>query len=220
MEEFVTKLPSPTELQRRCRVVSMLDALVEGKPLTRGDIGTVYQPNWRPGDDLVKYTNGGGDEWSIIFSNTAGVFIRGFAHDSDLSTYNEDDYWPGLIGDLPEPFTSDLKNPDLYDHYDSAPQMTVCVWRGAADTAWRHGKPKPTQWGHQGDGGEGLFGPLVEWTASKELEWQYPAPGHVIAEVAVQRVMNQASLTDELVRAFHPAPDITALRAEATRIGY
>lgn len=162
VERFAEKLPDPAELQRRCRVVSMLDALVVGKPLVEGYDGTIYHPSWRHGDDLVKYTNGGGDEWSIIFSAKDGVFVRGFVHDSDLSTYNEDDYWPGLVGDLPEPFTSDLKNPDLYQHYDTAPQMTVCVWRATADDTWRHGTLEPTQWGYYGDGGEGLFEPLVD----------------------------------------------------------
>lgn len=161
--EFAGKLPDPAELRRRCRVVALLDALVKGRALAKGDIGTVYQPNWRPGDDLVKYQDGGGDEWSIIFSDTAGVFIRGFAHESDLSTYNDDDYWPGLVGDLPEAFRSDLKNPDLYGYYDGAPQMTVCVWRGPADVAWRHGSPERTQWGYHGDGGEHLFDPLIDW---------------------------------------------------------
>lgn len=218
--EFAGRLPDPVELRRRCRVIAMLDALVEGRVLAKGDTGTVYQPNWRPGDDLVKYTDGGGDDWSIVFSAKEGVFIRGFDHESELSTYNEDDYWPGLVGDLPGPFTSDLKNPDLYDYYDGAPQMTVCVWRSPADIAWRHGSPKPTQWGHYGNGGEDLFEPLVVWRASRELDWLYPAQGHVIPESAVQRVMDQAALTDELVRAFHPHPDVGALRAEATRIGY
>ncbi|MFD6198485.1 hypothetical protein ACFWE3_17475 [Mycobacteriaceae bacterium NPDC060252] len=220
VEGFAEKLPDPAELQRRCRVVSMLDALVVGKPLVKGNDGTIYHPSWRHGDDLVKYTNGGGDEWSIIFSAKAGVFVRGFVHDSELSTYNEDDYWPGLVGDLPEPFTSDLKDPDLYQHYDTAPQMTVCVWRAPTDDTWRHGTLEPTQWGYYGDGGEGLFEPLVDWQASKELDWLYPDAGHVIPEPAVQQVMNQQPLTDGLIRAFHPNPDTGALRAEARRIGY
>ncbi|SLI06574.1 Uncharacterised protein [Mycobacteroides abscessus subsp. bolletii] len=137
-----------------------------------------------------------------------------------MSTYNEDDYWPGLVGDLPERFRSDLKSPDLYGYYDGAPQMTVCVWRGPADVAWRHGNPERTQWGYHGDGGEHLFDPLVDWHASKELDWLYPAQGHVIPESAVQQVMDQKPLTGELIRAFHPHPDITALRAVATQIGY
>lgn len=218
--EFAGKLPDPAELRRRCRVVALLDALVEGRALAKDDIGTVYQPNWHPGDDLVKYQNGGGDEWSIVFSATDGVFLRGFDHESDLSTYNEDDYWPGLVGDLPERFRSDLKNPDLYGYYDGAPQMTVCVWRGPTDIAWRHGSPQPTQWGYHGYGGEHLFDPLVDWHASKELDWLYPAQGHVIPESAIQQVMDQKPLTGELIRAFHPNPDIAALRAVATQIGY
>lgn len=218
--EFAGKLPDQAELRRRCRVLATLDALVKGRVLAKDDIGTVYQPNWRPGDDLVKYADGGGNEWSIVFSAKDGVFLRGFDHESDLSTYNEDDYWPGLVGDLPERFKSDLKNPDLYGYYDGAPQMTVCVWRGPADIAWRHGSPKPTPWGYHGYGGEDLFDPLVAWQASKELDWLYPEKGHVIPEPAVQQVMGQAPLTDALIRAFHPNPDVAALRAEAMRIGY
>lgn len=56
--EFAGKLPDLAELRRRCRVVALLDALVEGRALAKDDIGTVYQPNWRSGDDLVKYQNG------------------------------------------------------------------------------------------------------------------------------------------------------------------
>lgn len=56
--EFAGKLPDSAELRRRCRIVALLDALVEGRALARDDIGTVYQPNWRSGDDLVKYQNG------------------------------------------------------------------------------------------------------------------------------------------------------------------
>lgn len=218
--EFATKLPRPAELQRRCRVVAMLDALVEGHPLGKNDTGVLYQPNWRHGDDLVKEWDGGGNNWSIIFSAEHGVFIRGFDHESDMSSYNDDDYWPGLVGALPEPFRSDLKNPDLYDHYDGALQMTVCVWRGPTDTMWRYGKVEPTQWGYYGDGGEGMFEQLVDWRPREQLDWRYPAEGHEIPDEAVRRVMDQAPLTDDLIRAFHPSPDIAALRAVAVRIGY
>jgi hypothetical protein len=66
-------------------------------------------------DEAALMSNGSGDEYSIVFTDT-GVFIRVFDHESQMTPYANDDHalWPRLLDGLP-PF------PPSQGPYDTSP---------------------------------------------------------------------------------------------------
>ncbi|GGV05405.1 hypothetical protein GCM10010502_70370 [Kitasatospora aureofaciens] len=54
--------------------------------------------------------NGSGDEYSIVFA-PAGVYLRGFDHESPMSPYAEDGVWPGVVDSVHEESGRASRNP-------------------------------------------------------------------------------------------------------------
>ncbi|WP_308282422.1 hypothetical protein [Streptomyces lichenis] len=61
-------------------------------------------------------SNGSGDEYGIVFC-PAGVWIRGFDHESLMSPYARDELevWPGVLEEVPEVFREYVVEPAFSD---------------------------------------------------------------------------------------------------------
>ena len=71
--------------------------------------------------------------------SAAGVYVRGFGHESPMSPYGQDgEPWPGVIDNVPDVFKTFVEEPAFTDE-DGVPVVTVCLWREAMDDQWHHG---------------------------------------------------------------------------------
>jgi hypothetical protein len=89
-------------------------------------------------DQAALMSNGSGDEHSIVFTD-AGVFIRMFDHESDMTPYANDDHalWPGLLDGLPPEFRPYVTEPAFCD--EGKLNATAVLWRRAGDDRWHAG---------------------------------------------------------------------------------
>ena len=116
-----------------------------------------FDSRWSPGQEMASMRNGSGDEYSIVFS-AAGVFIRGFAHESSMSPYGGG-LWPGLIDSVPDVFAGSVNEPAF--SFDDRLNATVCIWRETADDRWHTGDIDYPDDAYA-DGADDLFAVLVE----------------------------------------------------------
>jgi hypothetical protein len=117
-------------LRTRSRAFAVLDCVLGGA----GDYPTyTFDPQWKPGVALAAMDTGSGDLYAIAF-DSIGVFLYGFAHESDLSPWRDNGtkaHWPGLLDGLPPELASYPAEPSfLYEDFFDA---TVVVWRETAD---------------------------------------------------------------------------------------
>ncbi|MFD8594820.1 hypothetical protein ACFV1L_07450 [Kitasatospora sp. NPDC059646] len=217
VEQVAAGLPGIAELRAHCRALAVLDAILLPD---RPDRYFSYDSRWNAaaGEQLASMRDGSGDEYAIVFT-PAGVLVRGFAHEAEMSPYGHEDrqVWPGVLDEVPAVFAGQLAEPAFGDE-DDVPAVTVCLWRRNADTAWRHGSidfpagPDP-------DGADGLFALLTD---RRPEAYHAHAEEYLEAEVdlaAVRAVLAGEPLTDELVAALNPGLGPADLAEDLAEIG-
>ena len=179
-----------------------------------------YDAGWGDGQEAAWMSNGSGDEYAVLFS-PAGVCLRGFDHESSLSPYARDDLsaWPGVIDDVPEAF-----RPFVDSGRDEwgVPAVTACLWRTAADVAWRHGVVDGPDGPPSGadDGASYVFELLTDPTPENYREFAehyYEVP---VDLAAVQHIYAARPLTDDVVASLRTDLSLAELKEDLDAIGY
>jgi hypothetical protein len=163
--------------------------------------------------------NGAGDEYSIVFS-PAGVYVRGFDHESPMSPYAEDGPWPGVLDEVPEVFRRYVEEPAFSDE-DGMPLVTACMWQETGDDGWTAGTIDfPESATENPDGARYLFQLLVDRSPEAFQRWAedyYEVP---VDLEAVRHVFSSGPLTEAVVRALNPEIGLADLAEDVGVIGY
>ncbi|WP_327674193.1 hypothetical protein [Kitasatospora sp. NBC_00458] len=202
MHDLLLRLPDIAAVRDRCRALAMLDAVLS--PDWEGRYYS-FDAQWGEGEEMASMRDGCGDDWFMVFSS-AGVYARGFAHESQNA--------PHLLTEVPEVFRSIVEEPAFAGH-DGSPIVTVCFWRQTGDAHWRAPVAAAT-------GGAELFGLLADGTAGAYREWaeEYYEPEHEPSLSAVEHVLALRPLTAEVVSALNPDTDLDELADDIAGIGY
>ncbi len=222
MDERVTvydvarRLPSIADLRDLCRSLAMLDAILSPDWESR-----YYSFNaaWADGEEMASMRNGSGDEYSIVFS-AAGVYVRGFCHESPMSPYgNDGEPWPGVIDEVPELFRPFVEEAAFTDE-DDVSVVTACLWRGAMDDRWHHGTIEFPEDAVDPDGATSLFELLVD--RSPEAFQRFAEDYYEVSVDlgAVSHVLALRPLSQELVSLLNSEASLTALAQDISEIGY
>ncbi|TXS06000.1 hypothetical protein EAO73_07910 [Streptomyces sp. col6] len=205
--ETATLLPGPEELRTHVRALAALDAAIGDDPRF---CCYTFDSAWAPGEETALMDNGSGDDFSVHFT-PAGVLIRGFDHESEMSPYVNDEVRPGVIDDVPASLRPLLDDPAFRDEGIDASRVTACLWREAGDTVWRTGSAIDFPAGSEDPDGSGfLFGLLTDRSpeavqAYFEDYYERPVPLEAIRHVLAGR-----PLTPAVTKALDPT---AALRA-------
>ncbi|MEV6964660.1 hypothetical protein AB0M47_06045 [Hamadaea sp. NPDC051192] len=135
IRDLLPRLPDIETLRQRCLALATLEAVASPEWQSRY---YSFDPRWADGEQMASMRNGSGDEYSIVFTG-AGVFLRGFAHESNMSpAANDEELWPGLLDGLPGVFQAQASEPAF--SYEGHLEATFCAWREHADVQWRTGE--------------------------------------------------------------------------------
>jgi hypothetical protein len=229
VHDVARRLPGIAALRARCRALAMLDAVLSPEWQYRW---YSFDAHWAPGEEMASMRNGSGDAYSIVFGS-AGVFIRGFDHESPMSPYalTPPRPWPGVIDDVPDVFAECVSEPAF-----SLPELgvlaaTACLWRQVDDDRWhagtidfprreRAGDPTAGSAGPDADGADWLFALLVEespdaYRRFAEDYYEVEVDGHAVAQVYALR-----PLDDDVVTALNPDTSLGDLADDIAEIGY
>jgi hypothetical protein len=209
-------LPGATVLREHCRALALLDAVLnpewEGRRHSFAD-------KWSETESVASMQNGAGDEYSIVFS-PAGVYVRGFDHESPMSPYAEDGPWPGVLDEVPEVFRRYVEEPAFSDE-DGMPLVTACMWQETGDDGWTAGTIDfPESATENPDGARYLFQLLVDRSPEAFQRWAedyYEVP---VDLEAVRHVFSSGPLTEAVVRALNPEIGLADLAEDVGVIGY
>ncbi|MFE3167939.1 hypothetical protein [Streptomyces sp. NPDC059224] len=209
-------LPSIADLRDLCRSLAMLDAILS--PDWEGRYYS-FNAGWADGEEMASMRNGSGDEYSIVFS-TAGVYVRGFCHESPMSPYgNDGEPWPGVIDEVPELFKSFVEEPAFTDE-DGVPVVTACLWRGATDDRWCHGVIEFPESAVDPDGATSLFELLVDRTPEAFQRFAEDYYEVSVDLAAVSHVVALRPLSQKLVSLLNPEVSLKDLAQDIAEIGY
>jgi hypothetical protein len=197
-------LPDPAELRAHLRALAVLDQAICRDPrFSRYSFSTT----WGPETEAALMDNGSGDDFSVLFT-PAGVLIRGFDHESEMSPYATDDeqVWPGVIDEVPAALRPLLDDPAFVDEGLGAPRVTACLWWETGDSAWRTGSGIEFPTGSPDPDGSGhLFRLLTDRspeTVQAHFEEDYGRP---VPLDTVRHVLAGHPLTPEAAHGLNPA---------------
>ncbi|MDK9498433.1 hypothetical protein QEZ40_003615 [Streptomyces katrae] len=216
VHEILPGLPDVAVLRDRCRALAVLEAVMDPAYAL-----FAYDAAWLETEEAALMDNGSGDDYAIVFS-AAGAWGRGFAHESAMSPYADDDLalWPGLVEAVPEVFRPYLTEPAFCD--EDALRATVVFWRETGDGAWRTGPvemPGDDPHGYA-DGARDLFGVLAAGTPEAYREFAEDYHERPVDLDAVRHVFALRPLTEAVVAALNPEADFAGVAAAAARTGY
>ncbi|MFE4370203.1 hypothetical protein ACFRMN_18560 [Streptomyces sp. NPDC056835] len=204
VHETAALLPEPAELRSHLNALAILDATIGDDPQF---CCYTFDTARGPGEGAASMENGSGDDFSVLFT-PAGVLIRGFDHESEMSPYGTDDeqVWPGVIDDVPATLRPLLDEPAFRDEGIDAPRITACLWRETGDTAWRTGSAIAFPAGNEDPDGSGfLFHLLTDRSpeaVQAHFEDYYERP---VPLDAVRHVLAGHPLTPAIAGALNPA---------------
>jgi hypothetical protein len=214
--EVANSLPNIPMLYRRSQALAVLDAILS--PAWE-DRYYSFDPHWSADEQLASMRNGSGDDYSIVFS-PAGVFIRGFDHESVISPFCFDPprLWPGLVNDIPEAFRHYLDEPAFI--LAGVFLATVCLWREIDDTKWRTGEIELPAETADPDGSHKLFDVLVDRGPMAYQQFALDYFGANIDPQSVAQIFDFKPMTADLVAQLNPGITIADIREELKNIRY
>lgn len=160
--------------------------------------------------------NGSGDHLFALF-NSAGCWIKGFAHEAAITPYRDDGsrrVWPGVLDEVPSEFADCLTEP-AFDFGDT----TFCIWRRYGDARWHRGRIEFPLGYRDPDGSEDLLSRL-DGEPETYRAWAEEYYEQEVSPTGVAHIFGHRPLTAELARSLNPEISITDLRADILEIGY
>lgn len=216
VQDVARLLPSIADLRNLCRALAMLDAILSPDRESRYHF---FDTAWAEDEEMASMSDGSGDEYSIVFA-AAGVYIRGFGHESPMSPYHHDrKTWPGVIDDVPDIFQPFVEEPAFTDEH-GVPVVTACLWREVTDDRWHHGTIDFPSDRADPDGATSLFPLLVD--RSPEAFQRFAEDCYEIAvdPAAVRGVYELRPLDPKLVSSLNGEVTLADLTRDISEIGY
>jgi hypothetical protein len=208
----LSALPPVNDFRRLLQSMALLDAIIEPEWQYRY---YSFNATWSRGEQMGSMRNGSGDEFYSLF-NSFGCFLKGFDHESDMTSYRftPPKAWPGVIDSVPPEFKSCLSEPAF-----AMEAISFCIWRRNSDAEWKRGNIQfPYDTGDP-DGSawilSGLDGDPASYKTWAEDYFERP-----IDLNAVKHIYAHRPLTDELVRMLNPNRSLADLKEDIAEIAY
>ncbi|MEU7313491.1 hypothetical protein [Streptomyces sp. NPDC007083] len=226
VHETAALLPHPDQLRAHLRALAVLDAAIGDDP---NFVEYTFDPAWGPHTAAALMDNGSGDDFAVLFT-PAGVLIRGFDHESEMSPYGTEDeqVWPGVVDEVPTALRPLLDEPAFHEAGLDAPRITACLWRETGDTAWRTGSSIAFPAGTEDPDGSGFLFRLLTDRSPEAVQahfedyYERPVPLDALRDVlaghpltpALAEVLNPTALSEEaLLRRITAHPEAAAYLA-------
>ena len=204
-------LPDVQKLKRLMKSLAMLDAIMS--PVWDERVYS-FNSTWDVDEQMASMRNGCGDEFFILF-NPHGCFVKGFDHESAMSSWGTDHQlpWQGLLEGMPEEFLEASKEPAF-----SMENISFCIWKLNTSGEWAKGQFEYMEC-EDPDGSEYLLEILdgnpetYKAFASEYYEVDLPLD-------AIKAVYGHQPLDGDVVKALNSEITLKSLQKDLAEIGY
>lgn len=232
-------LPRKEELQRICKSISALEAIICPEWQYRY---YSYNKEWSDTEEFCEMRTGTGDQMLILFSPD-GVAINGFAHESSMNGWrvekqeSKQSFLQKIIGSKKQTPSTRMQKitkgvveslPEVFNEFIFGEPIksigtTFCIWSTTQDCAWVIGDVQfPND--KYGDGSEDLL-QLLDGNPSTYIEWaqeyyEEEFENRTLDSNVVEKVYRGATITKEMIDSINPdLEDLDKLRVDLTEIG-
>jgi len=204
-------MPPIDKLRDRMQQVSALAAVFA---VDYGGSQFEFHPRGTRNQQMAAMKDGCGDELFIHFL-PKGCFIKGFAHESEMTPYKHDPpkLWPGMFDGVPPAFATSLNEPAF-----DIPATTFVIWRLNDQASWSASNVEYCD-GEYRDGSADLLLP-VSYTSANFTEWLAENYEVDVDQSIVDSVFDNKPLSDSALLTLNAVQPINALRDAVRATGY
>lgn len=209
----LSAFPDILTMRKTCQALAVLEAIISPEWEYRY---YSYNAHWDEDakEEVASMRDGEGDEYLILF-NDKGAIINGFAHESAMNGWQDEDtqqVWAGVLDSVPTEFKNFIVTEPI-----PSTGTTFCIWRKYTDTSWQIGKIDfPDD--DYADGSE-----MLSILDGNPITYQKFVEEYYEQEVAldlIQKVYAHETITREIVLAINPdIENWDDLRADLDEIG-
>jgi hypothetical protein len=203
--------PSISKLERLLKSLATLDAIL----CPEWDYRYYsFNSQWAENELMGSMRNGSGDEFYVLF-NSDGCFIKGFAHESAMSSWGTENQkpWNGLLNGLPEEFEVAAKEPAF-----SMENISFCLWKKHTDISWLLGNFEFDE-DEDPDGSEYLL-ELFDCNPATYKEFVTDYHELDVELSLISKIYNHETLTQNIVTGLNPDANFKELLPQLIEIGY
>ncbi len=169
---------------------------------------------WDKSETMGSMRNGQGDELIVLF-NEKGCFIKGFAHESTMSSWNTNKQkpWPGVLDGVPAEFSKALIEPAF-----SMENISFCIWKLNTDSTWSCGSiefPDSEYIDGSADLLEIFDGKPETYKIFSDEYFEKNIPLNIVCDI-----YNHKPLDDKMISTLNDETSISEIKAELIEIGY
>lgn len=219
-------LPEPAALQKHCKSISALEAIICPEWIYRY---YSYQSEWSDTEEVCEMRNGEGDQMLILFGE-AGVCINGFAHESVMNGWKRlsgsskasnsqpiQQIYPGVVDGIPTVF-----HEFIFGEPVKSIGTTFCIW--TTGSSWQTGPITYPEDAYR-DGSQDLLklldGKAMTYKKWAEAYYEDEFEDRALELEWIEKVYAGESISRELALAINPAlEDFEQLAADLEEIGY
>ena len=238
--ENLNLLPNPNELQKICKSISALEAIICPEWEYRY---YSYQKDWSETEEFCEMRNGQGDQMLIVFSEN-GICINGFAHESEMNGWknipieekksfaeklfgSKKEVKMGLTQIIPKGVVDNLPkvfNDFIFGEPVKSIGTTFCIWQTETDDNWKIGKVNLPKDDYK-DGSSDLL-QLLDGNPSTYKNWaeeyyEEEVDSRALKLELVEKIYEGTVITKELVLELNPElDDFEQLKSDLNEIGY
>jgi len=204
-------MPDIGELRSHMQRLAALTAIFS---VDLGEPQFVFEPHWRKHQQVAMNIDGCGDELYMHFTRH-GCFIKGFAHESEMTPYKRADHsiWPGVLDAVPPEFNSSLREPA----FDPS-ATTFAIWRLTSADAWSTGDVNFPA-GEYKDGSADLLQPIT-FSSAEFTDWLADNYETDVDSGIIQSVFDGQPLTETQMSTLNPSSPMHAVRDAVRATGY
>lgn len=173
-----------------------------------------FNAKWDKDEQMGSMRNGCGDEFYVWFSKK-GCFIKGFDHESEMSSWSTNDQkpWPGMYSGIPSELATALCEPAF-----SIDSVSFCFWRLFEDTRWRRGDFK-LPGSDDPDGSENLL-EILNRNPTTYQDFAQEYYEECISLSSVTAIYSHEPITEEILKCLNPEIKLSDIQEELAEIGY
>jgi hypothetical protein len=206
-------LPDIGSLRRLLQSMAMLDAILCPEWQYRY---YSFNSRWSTGEQMGSMRDGCGDDFFALF-NSAGCWLKGFAHEKSMSPYSDrckELVWPGVLDSVPAEFAACMQQPAF-----KISDTTFCIWRRFIDASWMCGQIEFPPDTNDPDGSRELLSPL-DGRPESYHSWAESYYERDVKMSAVRVIYDHLPLTGEIINSLNPELVPAMLEADVIEIGY
>ena len=204
-------MPGIESLRTQMQRLAAVTAVFAGE---YGESQFTFDPLWGKRQQAAMHIDGCGDELYIHFTRH-GCFIKGFAHESEMTPYKHPDraVWPGVLDSVPDEFQNSLNEP-AFDREAT----TFAIWRLSSAADWSMGDVELPSDEFKDGSGE-LLAPIA-FSATDMTNWLTNNYETDVDADIVASVFNDRPLSVEELTKLNPSSPIHEIRDAVLATGW